>query len=107
LTLLKTSFLARPQNLGRGAPFISAYVPSAPILLAQSAIFLFRPVVSCPIAVSFSYIFYHTLGTVQKKVGLQACKNLTKLPCKAVGSVKKTFAPTFNAITKSTSCAAT
>ena len=68
LTLLNTSFLAKPQNLGKGPPFISAYVPSAPILLAQSAIFLFKPVVSWPRAVSFSSIFYQTLGTVTKKV---------------------------------------
>jgi hypothetical protein len=38
------------------------------LLLAQSAIFLFKPVVWAPIAVILSSIFYHTLGTVEKIV---------------------------------------
>jgi hypothetical protein len=45
LILLKTSFLARPQNGGSYPPLISAYVPWGDLDLAQSAIFLFSPVV--------------------------------------------------------------
>jgi hypothetical protein len=45
LILLKTNFLASPQNAGNGPPLISAYVPYCDLLLAQSAIFLFKPVV--------------------------------------------------------------
>ena len=43
--LLKTNFFARLHPLGRGPPFNYAYVPSAALLLAQSAIFRLRPVV--------------------------------------------------------------
>jgi hypothetical protein len=38
------------------------------MLLAQSAILRFSPVVFDPIAVMLSSIFYHTLGTDKKKV---------------------------------------
>jgi len=60
--------LARPHIGGVDPPLISAVVPSTALALAQSAIFRFRPVVSAPMAVIFSSIFYQTRGTHKKVV---------------------------------------
>lgn len=69
LILSKTSFLANPQPEGNfPLPFSSAKVPYGALALAQSAIFLFRPVVSAPMAAIFSSIFSHSLGTVTNAV---------------------------------------
>lgn len=66
--LLKTNFLAKPQADGKVPPFTYAYVPWGDLLFAQSAIFLFNPVVWAPIAAIFYSIFSHNLGTVIKIV---------------------------------------
>ncbi len=53
---------------GKGLLFISAKVPSAAMLFAQSANFLLIPVVCAPTAVILYYIFSQTLGTLKKNV---------------------------------------